>query len=260
MEREVTILCSDIRGFSGLSQKLGPADTCRLVRDVMDLLTKHVRAFHGVVVDYAGDGLLAMWNAPADQEQHAVLACRAAMAALKELPQIAEQWHARLGTPLAIGVGLNTGMALVGNQGSRFKFKYGPLGHAVNLASRVEGATKHFGLRALLTGSTHAMLAGAFATRRLCQVRVVGISEPVDLYELAGEEAASEWQVRRDAYEKALALFESREWTDCCRALAWLISDPEGFDIPSVTLMGRALECLRSPGKAFDPVMDLTSK
>jgi adenylate cyclase len=259
-EREVTILSSDIRGFSTFSQRLGPVDTCRLVRDVMDLLTEQVRATDGVIVDYSGDGMLAMWNAPTEQQDHALLACRAAVEALEDLPGLSKAWQSLLGAPLVIGIGLNTGTALVGNQGSRTKFKYGPLGHAVNLASRVEGATKQFGIPALITGTTRELLGNALPTRRLCRVRVVGISEPVDVYELYGKEASSEWCLRRDAYEKALAHYEAKQWADCCRHLSWLISDPDGSDIPSCLLLSRAVERLKSPAAAFDPVMDLTSK
>ena len=109
-----------------------------------------------------------------------------------------------------LGIGINTGPAQVGNTGSSRKFKYGPLGNTVNLASRVEGATKHLKVPVLITGSTRAELGDAFATRRLCQVRVVGIHGAVELYELHGETASPEWLADRDAYEKALGPVRSR--------------------------------------------------
>ena len=95
---------------------------------------------------------------------------------------------------------------MAGNTGSKQKFKYGPLGHTVNLASRVEGATKQFDIPVLITGSMRALLGDSFATRRLCKVRVVGIAGAVDLYELYAEGAPVEWLARRDQYESALAL------------------------------------------------------
>ncbi len=261
-EREVTVLFSDIRGFSGLAMRLGPTDTCNLVAAVMDRLTEHVRAFDGVVVDYSGDGLMAMWNAPADQPDHAVKACRAALAMIADLPALNAEWQDRLGCPLRLGIGLNTGPALCGNTGSRQKFKYGPLGHAVNLGSRVEGATKQLGIPLLITGTTRAKLGDAFATRRLCKVRVVGIREPVDLYELYAEAAAPEWAERRDQYEKALAEFEAGRWVNTCRGLYPLIGDGTsgGTDVPSLTIVARAVEALKSPPEHFDGVIDLTSK
>jgi adenylate cyclase len=261
-EREITVLFSDIRSFSGLSMKLGPAETCNLVASVMDRLTERVREFDGVVVDYMGDGLMAMWNAPADQAEHAVKACKAALAMLGDLPELNETWKDRLGMPLRLGIGLNTGRALCGNTGSKQKFKYGPLGHTVNLASRVEGATKHFGVPLLITGSTRALLGSSFATRRLCKARVVGITEPVDLYELYAETASPEWIARRDMYEGALAEYEAKNWVNTCRGLYPLMADNHygGHDVPSLIIVARAVESLKSPPEHFDGVIDLTSK
>jgi adenylate cyclase len=261
-EREITCLFSDIRGFSGHSMKLGPTDTCNLVAAVMDRLTERVREFDGVVVDYLGDGLMAMWNAPADQAEHAVKACRAALAMLGELPAMNEEWKDRLGCPLRVGIGINTGRALCGNTGSRQKFKYGPLGHAVNLASRVEGATKQFGVPILITGTTHEQIGNAFATRRLCKVRVVGISQPVDLHELYAESASPEWIARRDMYEAALAEYEAGHWVNTCRGLYPLMADSHygGVDAASLTIVARAVEALKTPPEHFDGVIDLTSK
>jgi adenylate cyclase len=258
-EREITVLFSDIRGFSRLAERLGPTDSCRLVADVMERLTARVRAFDGVVVDYSGDGLMAMWNAPAEQPDHAAKACRAALGVLADLPQLDAEWQGRLGGPLRLGLGLNTGRALCGNIGSRYKFKYGALGHAVNLASRVEGATKQLGVPLLITGSTREKLGEAFATRRLCRARVVGIAGAVDLYELHAESAAPEWQAWRDGYEKGLTLFEAGDWRGACRALYPLLPQ-ERPDVPCVILMNRALEAVLSPPERFDGIIELSSK
>ncbi len=202
--QEATILMSDLRGFSSLSERLGPQDTCKLIRDVMEKLSERIVEQAGVIVSYLGDGVLAMWNAPARQENHAVRACRAALLMQAEVPGLSGVWKPIIGQPLRIGIGVNTGTAQVGNTGSSRKFMYGPLGNTVNLASRVEGATKEFKTPILITGSTRAQLGDAFAVRRLCQVRVVGIQGAVDLYELHGETASQEWSADRDVFEKAL--------------------------------------------------------
>jgi adenylate cyclase len=256
----VTVLFSDIRGFSRQAERLGPTDTCRLVADVMERLTARVRASDGVVVDYSGDGLMAMWNAPADQPDHAAKACRAALGMLADLPQLDAEWQGRLGGPLRLGIGLNTGPALCGNIGSRYKFKYGALGHAVNLASRVEGATKQLGVPLLITGPTREKLGDGFAARRLCRARVVGIEGAVDLYELHAEGAAPEWQAWRDGYEQGLALFEAGDWRGTCRALYPLLPHQETPDVTCLLLMGRALEALQSPPERFDGIIELSSK
>src|SRR5207249_10338494 len=140
----------------------------------------------------------AMWNAPAAQEDHAARACRAALAMIEELPGLNSRWQSVVGQPLALGIGINTGAAQVGNTGSSRKFMYGPLGNTVNVASRVEGATKQLGIAVLVTDSTRALLGDAFALRRLGRVRVVGIAGAVELYELSGATATPEWVTCRD--------------------------------------------------------------
>lgn len=260
-EREVTVLFSDIRGFSRLAQQLPPTDVCRLVAEVMDCLTHQVRGQDGVVVDYYGDGLCAMWNAPFPQPDHALRACRAALAVMQELPALSARWQDRLGRPLAVGVGLNTGTALVGNTGSRYKIKYGPFGHTVNLASRVEGATKQLGVSVLMTGSTHALVRDQVPTRRLCRARLVGMGGDVELYELCAEPPTPQARERHEAYERALALYEAGKWAETCRAVYPLLAGKEdNYDVSCLNLVARALDCLRSPPAEFDPVWNLTSK
>jgi adenylate cyclase len=256
--QEVTILCSDLRGFSRLSERLGAADTCRLVRDMMERLTERIVEHGGVIVDYAGDGILAMWNAPAVQADHATRAARAALAMLGEMPGLNERWHNTVGDPLVLGIGLSTGPAQVGNTGSNRKFKYGPHGHTVNVASRVQDATKRLGLPVLLAESTRSKLAASFATRRLGQVRLAGMQEAVTLYELYGEGAPADWLARRDAYESALTLYEEGHWSQACQSLIPLLAGER--DTPALKLMRRASECLEAPPQTFDRVIDVSSK
>ena len=260
-EREVTVLFADIRGFSGLSEKMLARLACELIRDIMEHLTAKIMESSGVVVDYIGDGLLAMWNAPLEQPDHAARACRAALAMRDGLPELNRRWEGRIGRTIGLGIGINSGPALVGNTGSHQKFKYGPLGHTVNLASRVEGATKHLGVSLLITGSTRARLGNDFATRRLCRARVVGIAGEVELHELHAESASPEWQDRCESYEHALALYEAGKWSEASQAVFPLLTGSGGaYDLPSLTLLGRAVECLKAPPASFDPILELKSK
>lgn len=257
----VTSLFCDIRNFSGLSEQLGPAATCRLVGDVMERLTARIVEHEGVLVDYIGDGLLAMWNAPADQPNHAAMACRAAQSMLTELPGLCETWHKSVGAPLGLGIGINTGLARVGNMGSLRKFKYGPLGHSVNLASRVESATKHLGVPVLITGSTQTLLPADFLTRRLCRARLMGMAAPTDLYELYVDAPTPQWNSRREVFEKALALYEAGAWAEAREVLR----DPAGGlagwqDPPTQMLLNRVERCLASPPTAFDGVVEFGQK
>ncbi|MCB1237807.1 MAG: response regulator, partial [Verrucomicrobiae bacterium] len=170
---EVTVLFCDIRGFSAVSERLGPEQTIDWLGAVMGEFSGCVLDEGGVLVDYTGDELLALWGAPGEQPDHAARACRAALAMLDRLPGLNAEWRPKTGAETAIGIGVSTGPALVGNIGTHRKFKYGPLGTTVNLGSRVQGVTKLLHTHLLATGETVARLDEAeFPHRRLCRVRV----------------------------------------------------------------------------------------
>jgi adenylate cyclase len=258
--RDITIFFSDIRSFSRISEVLPARDLFRFVGDVMDRLTECILQFKGVIIDYYGDGVAAMWNAPTDLANHAELACRAAMAMQEEAVRLNETWQEVIGMPLKFGIGIHTGTAEVGNAGSSRRLKYGPRGHAVNLAARVEGATKQMGVPVLITGATRAALGKDFATRRLCSVRVVGMEESVALYELYCGTPQTAWLARRDKYEQALTLYESRDGDQAASLVEELLSaDPSGADSASRLLADWIIE-LRKSRDSHDTVYQLQSK
>jgi adenylate cyclase len=186
---EVTILVSDLRGFTGLSERLGASNTCTIIRDLMEHLTERIAGQGGVIVDYAGDGILAMWNAPVLQPDHALRACRAAQAMQAEMPALNARWQHIVGAPLHLGIGINTGQAQVGNTGCSRKFKYGPHGHTVNLAARVQDATKRLAAPILITGSVREKIQDFFVCSKTEPVPLHGVKEEVVLYELGPETA-----------------------------------------------------------------------
>ena len=255
---EVTILVVDIRGFSRISERLGPAKTVDWIREMMQALSDCVLDQHGVVVDYVGDEILAMWGAPKEQPDHAARACTAAVRMLESLPRLNERWQDTLGEPIEIGIGVNTGMARVGNVGSDRKFKYGPLGNTVNLASRVQGATKYLRTKVVVTGATRSRLGEEFRWRRLCRVRVVNIHEPVDLYELAAAGNA-EFDDVRAPYESALETLEAGRFEEAAKLLGEVMARRSN-DGPALVLMSRVLECLTGGAVRFDPVWTLPGK
>jgi adenylate cyclase len=257
-EAEVTILFCDIRSFSRFSERLGPARTVAWISDVMAVLSDCVLAHRGVVVDYIGDELMAMWGAPEKQADHARLACTAALVMQEQLPKLNERWQSFLGEPMDLGIGINSGVARVGNTGSPRKFKYGPLGNTVNLASRVQGATKYLRSRLLITGSVHAQLTTEFDARELCTARVVNIAEPVDLYELVGR-ATPTWLELKMGYEEALKRFENKEFRQAARILGRLCMEYPN-DGPSLFLLSRAVNCMVEDPADFDPVWVLAGK
>jgi adenylate cyclase len=125
----------------------------------------------------------------------------------------------------------------------------------------VEGATKHFGIPLLLTGSTRAQIGDSFAVRRLCKVRVVGIDGAVDLYELADEGESADGPARSRTYEEALGQYEAGSFIAACRALYGLLADEKGHqDVPTLNLLTRALHGIRTRPESFDGIFDLESK
>lgn len=261
-DTDVTVLFCDIRGFSHVAEKLGAAGTMQWINDVLGVLSECAIKHQGVLVDYVGDELLAMWGAPSPQANHAELACRAAIDMWNALPEINQRWQPRLGLPTKVGIGINTGPARVGNTGSQRKFKYGPLGNTVNLGSRVQGATKYLKTALLMTAATQQHLDASFACRRLCEVRVVNIAEPIVLYELAAR-PGEPWSDVCVSYDQALRLFEQQQFSKATAALGRLL-DRYPDDGPSIVLLSRAAtllaEHLAAPGAAFSPVWELPGK
>lgn len=257
-EAEVSVMFCDIRGFSAVSERLDPTQTVAWLGGVMGEFSSIVIEHGGVLVDYTGDELLAMWGAPNEQPDHAELACRAALGILRSLPGLNEKWRPVIEAETEVGIGINSGVALVGNVGTHRKFKYGPLGNAVNLASRVQGATKFLKTSLLLTGETTARLRGAFPTRRLCRARVLNIKTPVDLHELEVPGVYGEWERLSRRYEEALEAFEGGDFAGAETALSAFLAAVPG-DGPALLLGERLLRAREGEG-TFDRVWTLPGK
>jgi adenylate cyclase len=237
-QREVTLLFADLRGFTELAATLQTDPlVAELLTHVMDCLSEAVAAEEGFIVDYFGDGLMAMWNAPVDQPDHAERACRAAMQMLQSLPTVGDEWMNVIQTELRLGIGVHTGSTQVGNAGSARKMKYGPRGPNVNLASRVEAATKDLGVPFIATQSTVAQLSDALAAHRLCRAQLPGLSHAMDLYAVSqseNEKSLALWHT----YEQALQNFELGNYEDTVEALADI--NQSSAVIPWRFLMDRA--------------------
>ncbi|TWT82839.1 Adenylate cyclase 2 [Planctomycetes bacterium CA13] len=265
-DAEVTVLFCDIRGFSAISERIGPAQTIEWINDVLTDLSQCVIQYDGVLVDYIGDELMAMWGAPAEQKDHAVRACHAAREMLRRIEPLRQKWIELTPDGFGVGIGINTGIAQVGNTGSKVKFKYGPLGNTVNVASRIEGMTKAFGVTAIMSSSTQNALqkyssvvhSPIFNTRRLADAKPVGIKSVITLYEFRPD-ADSDWQQMRDRYEKALDCYHKSDLTGAAKELASLVYDHPN-DAPSVLLLGRVVESLTQHHAKVDPVVEFQKK
>ena len=230
----------------------------RWIGDAMGVLSECVLAHRGVLVDYIGDELIAMWGAPKEEPEHPRLACLAALDILARLPALNERWLDELGEPIGLGIGINTGIAQVGNTGSVHKFKYGALGNTVNVASRVQGATRYLKSDVLVTGSTHCRIGPGFSTRRLGKVAVVNIAEPQELHELALA-GRPDWEELKRGYDLALTQFEAQDFREAARTLGNLLADHPA-DGPSLLLLSRTVDYMFRGAEGFDPVFRLSGK
>ena len=182
--KEVTVLFADLHRYSTIAEQIGPQQSFELLADVMDRFSNAITDLDGVVIDFYGDGISAFWNAPWDQSEHPLLACQAAHEIMRTLPELNSRWAEQLGQPLQVGIGIHTGIASVGNSGSRTRLKYGPRGTTVNLAARLEALNRETGTSILVSGQTVEHLAGGVPVRRLASQTLKGHQEPVDIYEL----------------------------------------------------------------------------
>ncbi|HVJ79707.1 MAG TPA: adenylate/guanylate cyclase domain-containing protein [Planctomycetia bacterium] len=252
-EVSVTMLFADIRNFSAVSEDLGPEATVRWVRDVMDAMSDTVDANGGMVVDFAGDEMAAMWGAPrpselADQCRQAVTA---GMAVLEAVAMVNERWQVEIGRLTRVGIGINVGKAFVGDIGSKVKPKYGPIGKTVNTASRVQGITKYLNCPMLVTESVRDALGDSFIKRRVCKVKLSGMESAVDLFEVApaGDQTRARLYAATD---RAIEAYEVRDYAQAARTAGEALMEFRG-DGPLLLALSRAAERARDDSGPFDP-------
>ncbi|MFA4916443.1 MAG: adenylate/guanylate cyclase domain-containing protein, partial [Syntrophales bacterium] len=183
-ERQVlSIFFSDLEGFTSISESMEPEELTTFLNDYLSAMTDIIHEEGGTVDKYEGDAIIAFWNAPLRQPDHARRCVCAALRCQAKLAEKRQSIRERIGRDLKMRIGINTGAAVVGNMGSHTRFDYTMLGDAVNLASRLEGINKQFGTYTLISHSTFEHLEKAFPVRELSQVIVVGRREPVKIYE-----------------------------------------------------------------------------
>ncbi|MCU0642055.1 MAG: adenylate/guanylate cyclase domain-containing protein [archaeon] len=185
-KREITVFFSDIRDFTPLSEKLSPEELVSLVNEYMTEMTKVILKHNGTVDKFVGDAIMAIWNAPLEEKQHALLACQSAVEQIKVLGRLNKKW-AKKKINVRIGCGINTGEAIIGNMGSEDRFDYTAIGDNVNLASRLEELTKEHAAKIIVAESTYLLVKNKFKFRRLGSVKVKGKNKPVNAYELVVE-------------------------------------------------------------------------
>ncbi len=221
--KRLSVLFSDIRGFTTISESMDPVSLITLLNRYFTPMTHAVMDNGGMLDKYIGDAVMAFFNAPVDVEDHADASCRAALQMLDKLEDLNDELAKENIPPIQIGIGINTADVVVGNMGSDERFNYTVIGDGVNLASRVEGLTKNYGVDILITEFTVSQLKDSFIYREIEPVKVKGKDEAVLLYELMSTTDKS-----RDIkveYDKALDFYKNGDYVEAEKLFTKLVED-----------------------------------
>ncbi|MCW5703439.1 MAG: adenylate/guanylate cyclase domain-containing protein [Bradyrhizobium sp.] len=244
-EREMTIMFSDMRGFTSISEtyKSDPQGLTALMNRFLTPLTNAILDRKGTIDKYMGDAIMAFWNAPLDDREHQINACEAALDMLERCDDLnrAREEEAKQGgstyIPLNIGVGLNTGTCVVGNMGSDVRFDYSVFGDSVNLASRLEGQSKEYGFPIIVGSKTAMAVKYRFAILELDFIMVKGKKEPEVIYAIAGREDVAQsgrFQRLRNLTLEMLACYRNRDWDGALAAIERGRKSDEGDALSSL--------------------------
>jgi len=262
-ERVLTVLFTDLVGFTGTAERHTPQQTIELLSEYYARMTERIYACEGMLKEYVGDELMAIFGAPVEQPDHAVRACRAALELRAARAELSQEWAKHGRPPVRARTGVNSGLMLVGNVGSEYRFSYGVVGDAVNVGSRLEHLNKGYGTEILVGETTAELVGDAFRLREVDRVRAVGKAQPIRIYELvgeAGETLVPEREKSLAHYAAALAAYRERRWDTALAELeAVLILQPG--DGPARTLAARCRAYPTAlPPADWDGVFDATEK
>jgi adenylate cyclase len=265
---EITVMFSDIRGFTTISEKLDAQELALFLNSYLFDMTRIVFDTDGTLDKYIGDAVMAFWGAPFEDGKHPVQACTAALAMMKRVRELQKKWAAEGRPALDIGIGLNSGEASVGNMGSSLRYGYTALGDAVNLSSRLEGLNKEYGTHIIVNETTfEAAKDAGFLFRELDLIRVKGKLQPVTIYELFGGVTdflelggLTDARARLEKFEEARKLYRERRWPEAQRAFQGVLERwPK--DGPAAVYFKRCEEYLaEEPVSDWDGVFVMTHK
>ena len=213
--KEMTVLFSDIRGFSTISEKLAPKKLCELINRILTPTTEIIHQNKGTIDKYIGDAVMAFWNAPIADKNHAANAIQAGLDILVNLKILQAEFEQVSLPKIEVGIGINTGVMNVGNMGSQFRTAYTVMGDAVNLGSRLEGLTKYYEVKLIVSESTK-IAAPLYIYRELDRVQVQGKKEPVAIYEVVDSKnnISTDYLLYLDLLEAAFNDYYQQNWDE----------------------------------------------
>jgi len=245
-EVEVTVLFMDLTGFTTISEGMAPRYLILLLNEYFNTMTQIILDNQGTVDKFIGDNLMAYWGAPLPLADHAALACQAALKMQEAMGAVRAGWRARGLPQLPARLGLHSGPVVAGNVGSKERFNYTVLGDTVNLASRLEGANRHYGTEIMLSQDTYQKVADKFLMRELDQVQLKGREQPVPCYELLGPAPADGVPPWVQIFAAGRAAYLNREWKEAAAKFQKVLRLKPG-DGPAQLFLERCLGFLRNP-------------
>jgi adenylate cyclase len=259
--KELTVMFSDIRSFTTISEKLTPDELVQLLNEYLGEMTDAVFATNGTLDKYIGDAIMAFWGSPYPQEDHAYRGCCCALQMIRRLEKLNQKWKAEGRSPISIGIGLNSGAVNVGTMGSAKRLAWTVMGDNVNLASRLEGINKEYQTHIVINETTHLQVSSQFVCRDLDKIRVKGKTQPVNIYELldfASEKARYEDLLTR--FGTAMRSYRAQNWQEAAEGFGQLLERyPE--DGPTQTFLQRSLDFLdAAPEGEWDGVYIMKTK
>ncbi|MGQ0700639.1 MAG: CHASE2 domain-containing protein [Panacagrimonas sp.] len=260
--RQMSVLFSDVRGFTSLSEKLDARELAALMNLFLTQQTGVIQKYRGTIDKYMGDAIMAFWGAPLRDELHALHALQSGMQmcrAVRELDPVLAQ---RGWPPLHIGVGINSGPMNVGNMGSEFRMAYTVMGDAVNLGSRVEGLTKEYGVTLICTQFTKALAPGNWVFRELDRVRVKGKNEPVAIYEPLGplDQVHADLGDDVERLASAMVKYRAQQWDEAESAFTGLKDCGRPHKVYEIFLDRIRFLRANPPGNDWDGAFTFTHK
>jgi adenylate cyclase len=259
---EVSVLFSDIRGFTTISEALDAQTLADLLNGYLTEMTKIIFRHQGTLDKYIGDAVMAIWGAPFDEPNHAERCCLSAVHMLARLAELQVQWRAQQSPVLEIGIGINTGIASVGNMGSSLRYGYTAMGDAVNLAARLEGLNKEYGTQILISEFTRREIHnGELILREIDLIRVKGKLQPVTIYEVLGPRAReNDGPELVELFTAAREAYKRRDWRAAKSAWAAILQRwPD--DGPSRVFLARCEEYItEEPPAEWDGVYTMKHK
>ena len=263
--RELTILFSDIRGFTTLSETMGPQELAQFLNRYLGVMTDLILTHRGVIDKYIGDAIMAFWGAPLDDDKHALHGVLSALSMVSGLEKFNAENQTLGLAKIDVGIGLNAGAVTVGNMGSEKRFDYTVIGDEVNLASRLESLTKTYSVNIIVSENVLSAItpedriAHKIVSREIDRVRVKGKHQPVTIFEILAPAKAMRLKAHMEIFASALAHYYAGHWSDAINALETFLSEVE-HDGPARLLLERCQEFVNDTPINWDGAFEMKHK